>query len=386
MYSDPMATPLRVGFNARGLCDPKIRGFNRHLLGLITALRRVERSVEIHLFTDRPLAPAHAPSLSGCRIHVSNTRPHIVWEQAILPMEAARRRIQILHAPANIGVPAISAGAFKRVVTLHDMITVRQWKTGLQSRSLPALGTELKWKVGFSVSWWSVRSADAVITVSQHSKQEILTQHPEWAKKIHVIPNGVETRFSTGPANPVILARYALASKYVLYVGGFESRKNVSLLARAVPEGLTLVLAGERLEADENPSGYTAELKETFKDVPNVKWLGYVPDADLVHLYRGAVCTVIPSRDEGFGLQMIESMASGTPVLSSHAASLPEVGGDAAAYFDPVNREELRNLLLKAAQDTEWLNDLRQRGLERARSFSWDNVARGTLAVYRSLL
>ncbi|MCM2278061.1 MAG: glycosyltransferase family 4 protein [Oligoflexia bacterium] len=375
-----MSRPIRIGFNGRTFSDDRVRGFTRHTLELLGALEALPARKELHLFSDRRIAAAHLSALSRFRQHRSRVKPHLAWEQAALPVELAMSRIEVFHSTTNIGVPYFPLSAVKRVVTVHDLITLNEL-----SRELPRDLRALRARASHELSWKATLSADAIVTVSRYSARQIETRFPRIRKKIHVIPNGVDPRFSAGPAELPVLDRYGLREQgHLLYVGGFEERKNVALLVRAYLEAFGgragtpgLVLVGDFTEAPR-------KLLQAAKG-PEIRWLGYVPDSELISLYRSARCVVVPSRDEGFGFQLLEAMACGAPVLSSNATSLPEVGGDAVEYFYPSDLDALKSLLLRTESDEPWLQALRKKGLARAQEFSWKDVARRTFELYQEL-
>jgi glycosyltransferase involved in cell wall biosynthesis len=185
-----------------------------------------------------------------------------------------------------------------------------------------------------------------------------------------------------------VRGRYGLPGRYLLFVGTIEPRKNLTRLLHAFEplrkEGLTdaLVVVGKRgwLYGD-----FFAELERS--PVREAVILpGFVPDEHLPAVYAGAQALVFPSLYEGFGLPTLEAMACGTPVACSDTASLPEVGGDAALYFDPTSEDAILQTLRRLLSDAELQEELARRGLTRASHFSWDRVAAETEAVYRAVM
>lgn len=213
----------------------------------------------------------------------------------------------------------------------------------------------------------AVLNADVVFTVSEYSRQRIA----EWSgialAGIVCVGNGVDSEVF----NPRGLA-WPHARPYLLYVGNQKPHKNVEGLVQAFAlSGLSadfdLFLTGDLSRA-------VAEIVARLGMLDRVRSLGLVPERDLPSLYRGAHAVIMPSRYEGFGLPVIEAMACGTPVLSSNRTSLPEVGGAAARYFDPDDRESFVEGL-RSLRDTGLLSELRARGLRRAGLFDWGRVA-----------
>ncbi len=172
----------------------------------------------------------------------------------------------------------------------------------------------------------------------------------------------------------------------MLYLGTLEPRKNIPNLLRAYAKvkhevGMPLLIGGGKgWNFDEIFSTY-----EQLQLHDSVSFLGYVPGEELPLWYNAATAFIYPSRYEGFGIPPLEAMASGTPVLTTNATSIPEVVGDAAIQVDPDDLEQMAQELVRIANDASLRDDLRERGLLRAQAFSWENLAKATLDVYRKV-
>jgi glycosyltransferase involved in cell wall biosynthesis len=182
--------------------------------------------------------------------------------------------------------------------------------------------------------------------------------------------------------------RYGLPDRFLIHVGTIEPRKNLTRLLEALHrlrrEGavIPLVVVGGKGWLSED---FYRRLEELAIG-DTVLFLGYVPSADLPYLYSAATAAVMPSVYEGFGLPVLEAMACGTPVVCSSASSLPEVGGEAARYFDPYDVAAMAEAIAVVWNDAELRGDMRRRGLEQATRFSWARAAEETLAVYERVL
>lgn len=380
--------PLKIGIIARLLADGSMRGWNRYAVNLIAALAR-SGEAEIVMLTDHPVAAEHRAVFDqpGLRHKIreiaSGPMPYPKWQEWWLPQQARRQGLDVLHTPFHFGLPWFAPGC-PTVATLHDAIDVLHQKTWRQRLSPKSLLSRF-------YLWETRRRARRVITVSKFSARELAEKLHIPEAKIAVIAEAADPLFHQAlglDCRRITLAAYAVgANPYVFYVGGLEGRKNMGLAVRALAQikhlsSLELVLAGgsnadiERL----------AELARKENVGDRVKFLGRVPDEHLPALYAGALALVYPSRWEGFGLQLVEAMATGCPVLASTAASLPEVLGYGGALFSPDNHEQLAELLWKLQSDQAWRHEMAERSRKRGRDFSWEQTALETLTLYKSLL
>lgn len=232
--------------------------------------------------------------------------------------------------------------------------------------------------------------ADRVICVSENTRRDALRFYKLNPDKTCVIPEGVEPRFASISDAHILRAvreRYQLPPRFVLYLGTLEPRKNLNtlleayaVLRRSLPE-VGLVIAGGKGWLYE---GFFEKLRALGLE-PHVTLTGFVPEADLPALINSAEVFAYPSLFEGFGLPPLEAMACGVPVVTSNAASLPEVVGEAGVLLAPTNVMAWAEALSAVLLDPALRADLRARGLRRAARFTWEATARQTLAVYRSL-
>jgi GT2 family glycosyltransferase/glycosyltransferase involved in cell wall biosynthesis len=285
-----------------------------------------------------------------------------VWEQGLLP--AVARNAQVLYCPANLA-PAASR---RSVVVIHDLAALRhpEWYSppyaSYQRRILPLLA----------------RRARRVIAPSEFSRREVAEGLGLDPERIAVVPNGVDARFSPSADPEPARRAHGLEGPYVLVVGTRIARKNVTALADAANRlrelGIELVSAG-------SGRGYMRP-----GETPPLRALGYVQEEHLPGLYAGARALAMPSLYEGFGLPVLEAMASGVPVVAADRTALPETCGGAALLVDPTDTIALADALSLAATDEAVRERLIERGLGRASEFTWEHSAQLTDDVIGDVL
>jgi len=372
---------MRIGLIVYGL-DRALSGISRYTLELVRALAALDARPDVVLLAAGGLGPlangipfGQVP-LPGCRL-----LPALVaWGSLTLPRVIRRLGLDLVHDLSGISPFLLGAGDSAVTVTLHDVFA---W-------SIPGHSTLADTLI---YRHWLPRvlpRVNAVITDSNASRSDIEQYLPVDRSRLFVVPLGVHPRYYPRPkAESIALAsRYGLPEGYFLFVGSVEERKNLRRLLQACAR---LWAAGEKrpLAVVGARRWKYSKILQTVQDLAlesHVLFTGHVPDADLPALYGGADLFVFPSLYEGFGLPPLEAMACGTPVVTSNTSSLPEVVGDAAITVDPYDVEALAESMHRVLSDPDLADDLRQRGLERAAGFTWEQTARKTVEVYREVL
>ncbi|MCC7353156.1 MAG: glycosyltransferase family 4 protein [Anaerolineae bacterium] len=374
----------RVGLNAHLLSLTEtyrgagINGYIYHLLHeLPAAAARLQFIVYLH---DRRFVPTPGSTLAMRRSRWATTNPwaRILWEQSGLAWASRRERLNLLHGLAYVTPLAASCPT---VVTVHDISFVR-FPQAFRAANRHYLSTFTR---------LSVRRAARVIAVSAHTRDDLVRTWAIPPEKITVVPNGLDAAFHPEEVTAAaeFRRRRGLPERFILSVGTLEPRKNLARLvqayAAATAEGgrqVKLVLAG----------GKGWDYQEIFSQVEglgltqDVLFPGFVPADELPWWYRAAAVFAYPSLYEGFGLPVLEAMASGTPVMTSTASSLPEVAGDAALLVDPYDVDAMAQAILRLLNDQALRGELVARGLRRASSFSWARTATETITVYQDVL
>ncbi len=305
------------------------------------------------------------------------TPAHHKYERYALAAETLLSRPQIHHSPDFITPLGLG---WKKVITIHDLAFLR-YPEFMTAESRAYYNAQIQ---------RSANEADAIIVNSQATKDETvatLNIHPSKVTVTHLAP---AAEFS--PSKPqdiqTTLKNYAIQAPYLLYVGTFEPRKNVPGLLKsyakayhADPDLPNLVLVGN--------TGWLFEDVDTLIDTLGIRtklqFLSDIAGQDLPALYSGATALVLISHYEGFGLPVLEAMACGTPVITSNVGALPEVAGDAAILVDHNDHDTVAAAIVRLVTDSDLRNQLSELGLARADQFSWQALAKETLATYLAI-
>ena len=289
-----------------------------------------------------------------CRVESTRTqnwKGH-AWEQFILPKKLNKN--SILWSPANTGPLMIR----NQILTIHDLSPLEhpEWFRGSFAiwyrLLLPLLGKRVR----------------KVFTPSEYVKQKVMKRFG--IENVIVTPNGVDRSCFHPNANQ---KEFDLPKSYVLFVGSIEPRKNLDLLLRAWAEIKNVFKETELLIAGVGGNVFSA--MKVSHEVERVHFLGYVEDETLAILYANATVFVLPSQEEGFGLPVLEAMASGTPVIVSDGGALREIVNEAGLIFCLSNPGGLKNALIECLSNARLRSELKEKGLVRAQQFSWQRTA-----------
>lgn len=369
--------PLRVAVDCR-LMYYRRAGIAQYTRRLVQALAQEmpDQPAELSILLDRRDADTTwVPE--GVKVRRVRTPAHHRMEQTTLPLELALARIDVLHGTDFIA----PRGRYKKVITIHDLYFMEHPEV------MSPAGARYYGQVGLSS-----QRADRIIAVSNYTRREILRLLPGVPEqKVSTIYEGAEDpqRPASDLQSPIATVQWPTENlkakiqntRYALFVGTFEPRKNLPTLLRALkelPVDVKLVVVGERGWGNQKLTKLVDELG--VKD--RVIFAGRLTDSELDAAYRAARLLVFPSLSEGFGLPVLEAMARGTPVVCSNAGALPEVAGDAALLHDPLDAAALARMLRMMWSIDPVNADYARRGKERAPQFTWAKAARQTWEVY----
>lgn len=367
---------MKIGFDVSDLSTNRADGTTRYTHELAKRLPRLDTNVQWVFF-----APALSDALREVTENVSNVTLSITpwpkyWTQLRLPFDIYTHKIDTLLMPIQ-QLPYIRPKGVRAVAVVHDLAVHR----------FPKQFTLKDWALLHVFSAYAVREADAIIAVSKATADDVADYYKR-TTNVHVIHHGVDHEKFHVPSEAEkteswqkLTATYpALRKPYLLYVGQIQPRKNLlrlieafELLKKDQPE-LQLVLAGSH-------GWLQAPILERIKkseQTHHIFLTGRISDEFLSALYWHANVFVLPSLYEGFGMPILEAMASGSPVVTSNASSMPEIVGDAAVLVDPNDTDSLAAGIEEAQSNSR---DMAQQGVAQAKNFSWEKTARATLKL-----
>jgi glycosyltransferase involved in cell wall biosynthesis len=359
-------------------------GVGYYTANLVDALAKIDRINQYMLYPffyhiyHPEFKTAVTPSQKNFHLHSEKMPEKIIYRlwHSPIPRKWILGNVDILHS-TTFCAPRDHYG--KLILTIYDISFL----------TFPECHTEANRRHCLKGTLDAIRYADCIIAISNHGKQELVKYFDVDPDKIvvtHLAAKGIFVPCGLEEQNRV-LEKYGIPRDFIFTVGSYEPRKNIGTLVRAyvnLPENVKnqhpLVIAGGKgwLNSD-----IDALIESQASSM--IRRIGYVDEQDLPALYSAAAAFVYPSLYEGFGIPILEAMSCGTPVITSNTSSMPEISGNAALFFDPTNVKQLITLLLEVIGNEKLREELSQKGIERAKQFSWEKTARATLKIYEDL-
>lgn len=366
---------MRIGIEGRTLQGPRY-GVARYLRNLLRHLVELGPDNEYIIYLSEPIEPLGIDSgaLSSREISM---RPSLLWRHLRLPLAMKRDGVELHFSPSYF-LPLLKL--CPAVVVVHDLIIKvhPEW-----------FGASPRFRFD-DIFWREVKRAERIITVSEHSRGDIVRLLGVDPARVAVIPEAADEFFRPVEDENALAGmreKHGLPEDFILTVGAVHTRRNLERLIEATAAAgrrlgreLFLLIVGS--PAPFSPPVDIAGTARRCGMEGRVKRVEFVDEEELLLLYNACGLFAYPSLYEGFGLPVIEAMACGAPVACSNTTSLPEVAGEAAAYFDPYSAEDMARTMALVLDDTEIREDLSRAGLARAASFSWRRAAEETLRVF----
>lgn len=380
-----------IGLDAR-MYGLKHAGIGRYTASLLDELTKLDSFSRFHwvLFArQEDLAKLKEKYQDKFHYIEADFGHYSLAEQLLFPLALYKTNCDLVHFP-HFNVPIFYRKPF--VITIHDLI--KNYSRGPETTTRNQFIYFLKYFGYRLVIKNAIKKAQKIFTPSQFIKEQIANQYRLSKEKIIVTYEGVDNKFSISnfqfskKEKEKILKKYQIKKPYLLYVGSVYPHKNIDRLLEAVKIAqkeipqikLVIVCARnvfwERLRKKVDLAGAKEFIKLT----------GFVPDQELALLYQEAASFVFPSLSEGFGLPPLEAMASGCPVISSNATCLPEIYGNAALFFDPLNTQDMAEKIIKMVNSKKLQGQYRAKGLKKAQEYSWEKMAKETFEEYQKIM
>lgn len=365
---------MRIGIDARMYQQS---GIGRYIRNLISGLRKQDTQNEYFIL----LKKSEFNNLNFKK-NFTKVLADFSWyglkEQIKLPSILNNLKVDLVHFP-HFNVPILYKGKF--VVTIHDLI--HQHFTMKRVTTLNPLIYKIK-QFGYNKIFKNaILKSEKILVPSVYVKNLLVQQWNIEERKVTVTPEAVDDSLislKSKVKSKKVLDNLKIKEPYIFYVGNAHPHKNVKGLIKVFLKlkidypNLKLVLSG-------GDHYFWQKIKSEYQQ-KNIIFTGFISDQEMVGLYKNAKCFVMPSLEEGFGIPLLEAMAVGCPVVSSNAGSLPEVGGDAAIYFNPNDTDDMVDKIFQVLNNEGLRKSLIEKGKKRVKQFSWEKLAKQTLEVY----
>jgi glycosyltransferase involved in cell wall biosynthesis len=374
---------MHIGLNAHLLSlsrSYRAAGINWYIYNLLRHLPEVGAQHRYTAFLGDKKAKQAFPELETKMTSLPTVNPavRIFWEQTVQPVQLLKEGMDLLHSLAFVQPLFLSCPG---IITIYDLSFIL-----FPERFHPLKRLYLRWG-----TYYSARRAQRIIAISASTKRDISKLLGIADNKVDVVPCGADEDFQPMENQQILddfRGKRGLPERIILFVGTIEPRKNLTallkgyaLLKKRTPPP-RLVIAGAKGWHHQEVFSAVEELGLR----EDVIFPGYIPQEDLPLWYNAAELFIYPSLYEGLGLPPLEAMACGTPVITSNTSSLPEVVGEAGILVDPHSVEEIAEAMQRLLTDSSLQAEMRTRGLDRAREFSWQKAAQRTVRVYEQAM
>lgn len=370
---------MRIGIDAYDVNVERKAWAKTYVTNLLLNLAKIDTDNDYLLYLPRPLRKDFPIRQENFKYRIlCSPKLWTIWTQVRIPLDLMFQKPDILFLPSH-SLPRYHP--CKTVVTIHDLAFL----------TFPAYFKAKDRIIQRKITSYAIKNADRIIAVSHSTKRDIIKYYHVNSEKITVIYHGggeIRRPISDSDKIEEVRQKYNLPTRYILYLGVLQPRKNLARLIKAFDSLLKdqkiaqgLVIAGKKGWLYQDIFDTVKRLKLQDK----VSFTGYIPTNDLPMLLAGADLFVLPSLYEGFGLPVLEAMACGTPVITSNVSSLPEVVGNAAILIDPYNIKEMADAIYRVLHNENLKSEMVRKGLKQAKKFSWEKTARKTLEIYKEV-
>jgi len=371
-----------IGIDAR-FYGPVGKGLGRYTQEVVDNLLKVDHENNYVIFLCKENFDTFKTENPKVKKVLADVRWYSFKEQILMPLYIWREKIDLMHFH-HFNIPIFCPTRF--VVTIHDLILIKF--PSLRATKLSPWLYKIKNIAYRLVLNIAVARSKKIIAVSEFTRKDILDNFKIAASKVHVTLEGVSKNLLSvqNIDTEKVLEKYKINKPFILYVGNAYPHKNLEWLMdvyyrKILDKGINLVLVGKEDYFYARLNDLKLKNAEKEKRGFSVIFPGYVPDEDLQILFKSALSYVFPSKYEGFGIPPLEAMANNCPVISSNKASMPEVLGEAALYFDPESEEDLLSSIEKIAFSDDFRNSMILKGQKQVNKYSWTTCALKTKEI-----
>ena len=370
---------MKIAIDARGINWYRGTGIGTYTENLLKCLLQLDERNQYNIYWSGENYDEFRKQNS--KVIMASKKHHKFFEQYYIPTNLEADKADVYHVPQN-GIGLLEDIPSKKIVTIHDLIPYIMPETVGKGYMLKFLNDVPR----------IIQNADAILTVSEWSKKDILKFFPIEESKIHVTPLAADIKYrplDKERCKSFSSLNYNIKKPFILYIGGFSPRKNVKALIfafskiyKSLPKQYNLVVVG----ANKDERDYLDVLSKDLELSSSIIFTGFVPEEHLPMLYNACDVFAYPSLYEGFGLPPLEAMSCGTPVITSNITSIPEVVGNAGMLINPYDAASLSSSLEELLNDESLRDIYSKKGIERSKQFNWMKTSKKTLEVYESLV
>lgn len=364
------------------------KGVSRHQYNLIKSLAKLDKKNCYYVFLNKRNVLPDLPRQENFHYLKFYMPKRVIWDQFQLPVLASRYRLDIYHCVLD------TLPVFSKVKFLLFIAEIPDYRVSAEA------GKAGRFSLYARLSQWynlflfrpSLRKAKLIIASSNSTKEDLILRYNVNKDKIRVLYHASDEQFYVSGDEAALVntrEKYGAGFGYILHISSRDPRDNTFAVIRAYQKARKQAGFSQKLiiGGDVNPE--ESKLAELITDENlrnNVIFTGRLEEKELVALYQAADLFMDPSLYEGFGLQVVEAMSCGVPVITSNRTSLPEIAGDAGILVDPADISALASALVRVLTDSSLRGEMRQKSMQRAKFFSWDKAGRETLEIYDELL
>jgi glycosyltransferase involved in cell wall biosynthesis len=374
-----------IGFEAQRIFRPNKHGMDMVALELIKHIQEIDKNNTYYVYI-KPDKDICLQESENVKIRLVKARSYILWEQIALPLAIKKDHCDVLHCTSNTA-PLFTSTPI--ILILHDVIFLEKSIFRLLSS-----GGTLYQKMGnlyrrFLIPFL-IKKVKLLVTVSQYEKKKISDVIKKIKTPINVIYNGVGEHFKVISDRNVLdekKEQYGLPDKFIFFMGNTDPKKNTINVLKAY--SLLVKMIDIPLVMIDYPKNELINICDEIGDkalYDKIILTGYIPNTDLPYIYNLCSVFLYPSIRESFGIPIIEAQSCGATVITSNTSSMPEVAGEGAIVVNPLKPEEISTNILKALNNSIVTENVKKKGIENAKHFSWNEAAKQVLEMYNDLL